>query len=109
MAALTWVAHQTLQDQMLLNELRREHLGWSAAHKQELGLFSAGAHAPQHGYHVEKDHQRHLQASQVERAKVMVPENPSTWTLLGLLDSEILKVAETSLWGAQHTTPLTAR
>ena len=34
-----WVADETLRGQMFLNELKREHLGWSTAQKQDWGLF----------------------------------------------------------------------
>ena len=34
-----WVADQILLSQLFLNELHREHLGWSTAQKQEWGLF----------------------------------------------------------------------
>ena len=33
------VADRTLRSQIFLNELRREHLGWTTSHRQEWGLF----------------------------------------------------------------------
>ena len=34
-----WVANWTHWGQLFLDEIRREHLGWSTACKQEWGLF----------------------------------------------------------------------
>ena len=34
-----WVGDWTLQSQLFLNKLCREHLGWNTTQKQEWGLF----------------------------------------------------------------------
>ena len=45
--------------------------------------------------------QRHSQTPQVEMAEVTTPEHPSMQTLLGSLDSKILKVAE-QVYGGKY-------
>ena len=101
----TWVADQTLQGQLYLSELRWEHLGWNTIQKQEWGLFLW-------------EHLLHNAASmrrkkcqwcswklQAEMAKVMAPEYPSFWTLLGSMDVDILKITEKDSWGNYVTAP----
>ena len=88
-----WVANWTLQSQVFLNELRREHLGWSITQKQEWGLFLLECML-HNGVTIWKEEcQRHSRGLQSEMAE-SVPEHPSVQTLLGSCDTEILKVAE---------------
>ena len=106
-----WVADWTLRGQLFLNEIRREHLGWSTIHKQEWGLFLLEHMLHNAASMRRKEHQRHSQALQA--SKVAAPEHLFVWTLLGSMDSEILKVAEQVYRGAcnyiQHTPPQTTR
>ena len=87
-----WVADWTLCSQLFLDEIRREHLGWSATHKQEWGLFLLKSMLHNAASMWRKEHWRHSQA--LQPTQVTAPEHPSMGTLLGSLNTEILKVAE---------------
>ena len=80
--------------QLFLNKLRKEHPGWSTAHKQEWGPFLLEYMFHNAAAMWKKEHQRHSWGLQAEMAEAMTPEHPFVWTLLGSVDSEILKVAE---------------
>ena len=87
-----WVASQTLQGQLFLDEIRREHPGWSTTHKQELGLFLLECMLHNAASMWSKEHQRCSQA--LQPTKVTTPEHPFMMTILGSPDAEILKVSE---------------
>ena len=88
------VADQTFWGQLFLNELRRKHLGWSTACKHEWDLFLLECMLHNVAAMWRKEHQWCSWAPQVETAEATAPEYPLVWTLLGSLDSEILKVIE---------------
>ena len=92
------VANQTLRDQLYLNELTREHPGWITTWCQEWGLFLLEHLLHNTASMRRKEHQRCCKAPWAETAKVMAPEHPSIWTLLGSTDVEILKIAEQIYW-----------
>ena len=100
------VANQTLQGQLYLNKLKREHPGWNTAQWQEWGLIWL-----EHLFHTmrRKGHERLFQScSQVkgpETAKVMAPEHLSIRTLLGSTNAKILKVTEQVHWGEYMLAP----
>ena len=88
------VADWTLRGQLFLNELRWEHPQWSTTHKQEWGLFLLDHLLHNTAFMRRKEHQRCSWAPQAEMAEATAPEHPSVWTLLGSIDTEILKIAE---------------
>ena len=64
-----WVANQTLQSQLFLIKLHREHLGWSTTQKQEWGLFLLEHMLPNVATMQRKEHQRCSQGSELELAE----------------------------------------
>ena len=105
-----WVADQTLQGQLNLSKLRREHPGWNTTQCQEWGLFLLdhllhNVAAMTWSEH-ERLSQRCSQAQQPETAKVMAPEHPSIRTLLGSTEANLLKIAKQVYGGSMCLSPL---
>ena len=70
------VPDRILRSQIFLDELRREHPGWTTTQRQEWGLLL------EHLFHYaafmkKKEHQKHSQRSQGEETKEEAPEHPS--------------------------------
>ena len=99
------VADWTLQVQLYVNTLRREHLNGNATWHWEWGLFLLEYLLHNTASMRRKECWRCFQAPQVETAEVMVPKHPSLWTLLGFTDGEILKVTEKVYLGEYVTVP----
>ena len=87
------VTDQTLWNQLFLDKLHKEHLGFSTTQKQEWGLFLLEPVLHNMATMQRKEHQRCSGGSEPETAK-SAPEHPSVQILLGSPDAEILKVAE---------------
>ena len=77
------VADRTLRSQIFLNELRREHLGWTTTYRQEWGLFLLEYMLHYVASMKKKEYQRHSQRSQKGETKEEAPEHPSVRALLG--------------------------
>ena len=89
-----WVGDRTLWGQIFLDELKREHLGWTTAHKQEWGLFLLEHLLYNVASMKKKECWRHSQRLQAETAKETAPEHSSMQSLIGATDEAILQVAE---------------
>ena len=87
---LNRVVDWTLQSQLFLNELYKEHPGWASTQKQEWGLFMLECLLHNMAAMQKREHQRHSLRSEPEMAE-WAPEHPSMQTLLGSPD-ELLKV-----------------
>ena len=77
------IADQTLWHQLYSSKLRRELPGWNTVQCKGWGLF-----LPEHLLY------NTAYKLQVKTAKMMVPEHPSFWTLLGSTNAEVLEVTE---------------
>ena len=88
------VADRTLQGQIFLDELKRQHPDWTTTHKQEWGLFLLEYLLHNVASMKKKACKRHSQRLQADVGKEMAPEHPSVWTLIGSTDDSILQVAE---------------
>ena len=88
------VADRTLRSQILLDKLRREHLGWTTTHKQEWGLFLL-ENMLQNAASMKKEVcERCSHRSQSEKSKEEAPEHPLVRTFIGTTDEAIIQVAE---------------
>ena len=105
-AGSNWVADQTLQGQLYLSELRREHPGWNTTWCLEWGLFLLEHLLHNAASMRRKEHQRCSQDLQAEPTKVTAPEHPSVRTLLGSTNADILKVTEKVYQGECVTAPI---
>ena len=88
------IADRGLRTQIFLDEMRREHLGWTTAHKQKWGLFLLEHLLHNAASMQKKEHQRHTQRSQAEETEEVIPEHPSMRTLIGATDDAIIHVAK---------------
>ena len=89
------VAEWALHSQLFLDEMKREHLGWNATHRQEWNLFLLEQmfHNATAMWH--KKHQRcsHRLPLEPEPSEVDV-KLPDMWALVGAKDTNLLQVAE---------------
>ena len=93
------MADRTMRSQTFLNELRREHLGWTTTCRQEWRLFLLGCLLHSVASMKKKECQRCSQRSWGEETMEEAPEHPSMRTLLGAMDDAIIQVAKDIYWG----------
>ena len=95
--------------QLHLDELRRDHPGWSTTHCQEWGLFLLECllHNSATMWQKERERttQRYPKAQPSELAKEMAYAHPSVRMLLGSTDREILDLAEQVYQGEYGLAP----
>ena len=82
-----------------LDELSRDHLGWSTTHAARNGRFFILEHLLHNVAAMwqkvrERTTQRHPRVQLIEMAKVMATAHPSVRTLMGATDGEILDWVE---------------
>ena len=101
--SLKRVTEQALWGQLYLDELRRDHLGWSTAHHQEWGLFLLDHLLHNTAAIWQKERERTTQscpqAQPIEMAEVTAPTCPSVRILLVSTDREILDLPEKGVLG----------
>ena len=88
------VVDRALRTQIFLNEMRREHPGWTTTHKQEWGLFLLECLLHNVTSMQKKEHWRCSQRSQAGETKETASEHPSMRTLIEVTDDAIIQVAE---------------
>ena len=88
-----WDAHTDPLGQLFLDELHREHPGWTTTQKQEWCLFMLEHLLHNAATMQKRECQRHSQGPELETAE-STPEHPSMQSPLGSPDGEILEVVE---------------
>ena len=101
---LNRVEDQILWGQLFLDELHREHMGWTTTQKQEWGLFMLECLLHNTATMQRTECHRCSQGTELETAK-LAPEHPSMWTLLGSPNEEILEVVEQVYRGELSVVP----
>ena len=98
------VANQTLQSQLLLDEMKKECPGLDAAHRQEWNLFLLERMFHNTAAMWHKDLQKHLCGISLEPSETAL-EHSSVWTLVVSKDDNLLQVTEQIYKGGYVVSP----